>query len=454
MTEKQFFLKLAKKMTMIALINKLECANVSVDEHYILFSAPHTEEGRDYLNSLYGELVSLQFTKPLTLEESEGQLQLLVDTGSDAWATRCPLYLSVKHFWEVVSGEDVLPDFYFICEGKSGSWKEHTGSLFKIKTYFLWKGIFKALSDHKGTSSSAGTYVYFISTEKGAKKHEINPTLTLVKLNRLDFSQLSHDIATEIKGLIEIKDAHARERRDVLRTTLSDILDEDHSDSSFEWVVTQCKKFQKKFRENYDVYVHRFSVNKLLSEIEEKVSDYISKINESVSSSQNKAFAIPGALIAIAALVKGQDFLSVALVCFGLYFVMFLTKTTNSIYFESFTTLEGQIRKSLHRYEVIKGEVAKDEAEIRISAEEAKNKLLDLLGGARDRINVINKLATAMFVLGVLYSFFSLWGADVLVLLKQYLFPVIAEKLRYVLSENGFDRWFWLRELLKTSAES
>lgn len=441
-------------MMMTALINKLECSDVSVDEHYVVFSAPLTEVGRSHLNSLYSELVSLQFTKPLDLEEADGQLQLVVDTGSDAWSKRCPLYLSVKHFWEVVAGEDVLPDFYFICEGKIGSWQEHTGTIFKVKTYFLWKGVFKALSDHKGTSSSAGTFVYFISTEKGAKKHEINPTLTLAKLNQLDFSQLSHDIAIETKGLIEIKDAHARERRDVLRTTLSDILDEDHSDSSFDWVVTQCKKFQKKFRENYDVYVHRFSVNKLLNEIEEKVSDYISKINESVSSSQNKAFAIPGALIAIAALVKGQDFLSVGLVCFGLYFVMYLTKTTNSIYFESFTTLEGQIRKSLYRYEVIKGEVSKDEAEIRISAEEAKNKLLSLLSGARERIGVINKLATAMFVLGVLYSLFSLWGGDILALFKQHALPVLAEKLRSVLSENGFDRWFWLKELLQQTVRT
>jgi hypothetical protein len=441
-------------MMMTALINKLECSDVSLDEHYVLFSAPLTEAGRTHLNSLYSELVSLQFTKPLNLEEADGQLQLVVDTGSDAWGTRCPLYLSVKHFWEVVSGEDVLPDFYFICEGKIGSWQEDASAIFKVRTYFLWKGIFKALSDHKGTSSSAGTFVYFISTEKGAKKHEINPTLTLAKLNQLDFSQLSYDVAIEIKGLIEIKDAHARERRDVLRTTLSDILDEDHSDSSFDWVVTQCKKFQKKFRENYDVYVHRFSVNKLLSEIEEKVSDYISKINESVSSSQNKAFAIPGALIAIAALVKGQDFLSVGLVCFGLYFVMYLTKTTNAIYFESFTTLEGQIRKSLYRYEVIKGEVAKDEAEIRVSAEEAKNKLLSLLGGARERISIINKLATAMFVLGVMYSLFSLWGGDILALFKQHALPVLAEKLRSVLSENGFDRWFWLKELLYRTVQA
>lgn len=429
-------------MTTTVLISKLEAVDISVDEHYIVFSTLDTEVGRRDLESIHGELVGLKFTKPLELEKDSGRLQLVVDTGTDSWSSRCPLYLTVKHFWTTVSNDDAFPDFYFICEGRLGSWMPAVGAVFKIKVYMVWKSILRDLSDHKGTSSSAGTFVYFISTEKGAKKHEVNPAVTLVKLESLEINESIYDVAVEIRALVDIKDAHIRERRDVLRTTLSEILDEDHKDSSFEWLVTQCKRFEKKFRENYDIYVHRFSVNKLLGEIEEKVSDYISKINESVSSSQNKAFAIPGALIAVAALIKEQSALSILLVCVGLYFVMLLTKTANSIYFESFSTLESQIKKSLSRYEVIK-----DEAEVRVSAEEAKTKLLELLKNARRRIGTINRLATYTFVLGVFYSLCVFLGKDFLQFFKSYVLPVLIKIAGHVTEFESFDRWEWLKTI-------
>lgn len=430
-------------MMTTALISNLELADISVDEHYILFSAPHTAEGRQELECIHGELVLLSFTKPLTLEDGGGRWQLVVDTSTDSWAGRCPFYLTIKHFWQVVSAEDCLPEFYFICEGRIGSWMPVEGCIYKIKTYLLWKTILRDLSDHRGTSSSVGTFVFFISTEKGAKKHEVNPAITLAKLEALGVDNCSYAVAEEVKSLVDIKDAHARERRDVLRTTLSEILDEDHQNSSFEWIVTQCKRFQKKFHENYDVYVHRFSVNKLLGEIEEKVSDYISKINELVSSSQNKAFAIPGALIAVAALIKEQGALSILLICVGLYFVMLLTRTANSVYLESFSTLESQIKKSLSRYEVIK-----DEAEVRISAEEAKTKLLNLLSGARLRIGVINRLAIFTFVLGVVYSVVDFWGKDLSVYLSSYVFPFLKDSVAHANEYLNFDRWGWLKAIL------
>jgi hypothetical protein len=184
-------------------------------------------------------------------------------------------------------------------------------------------------------------------------------------------------------------------------------------------------------------------VNKLLGEIEEKVSDYISKINELVSSSQNKAFAIPGALIAVAALIKEQGALSILLICVGLYFVMLLTRTANSVYLESFSTLESQIKKSLSRYEVIK-----DEAEVRISAEEAKTKLLNLLSGARLRIGVINRLAIFTFVLGVVYSVVDFWGKDLSVYLSSYVFPFLKDSFAHVNEYLNFDRWGWLKAIL------
>lgn len=434
--------QLAKKMTVL-LADLLDNADIVIDEHYVVFRAPNSTEGREKLCAIHKELAALTFHDALSLEEESEGLQLVVNTGTDSWSKRCPLYLNVSHFWGAVRFDDCLPDFYFVCDARVGSWQDKESNVSKIKTYFIWKHVFKELSDHKGTSSSPNAFVYFVSTDKGAKIYEVTPPVSLAELEFFKFDSESHGVASELRDLIGIKDAHIRERRDVLRTTLSELLDEDHSESSFRWVVTQHKRFQKKFRENYDVYVHRFSVNKLLGEIEEKVSDYISKINESVSSSQNKAFAIPGALIAIAALIKNQDVSSVLLVCIGLYFVMLLTRTANAIYLEAFETLEGQIKKSLSRYEIIK-----DEDEVRVSAEEAKTKLIHLLDAAKGRLGVIDGLAIAMFVFGVVYGIVVLFGEDLTSISKQYGVPLIQRFFDFISAQPSFDRWSWLQRLL------
>lgn len=385
-------------MTAIKLNNLLDAADFYIEDHYVIFRAPNSVEGRESLLSIELELENLSFKNSDGVEEDGDHLVLAIDTGTDSWSQRCPLFFNTKHFWGLVHADEKLPEMFFICDIKLASWHDDN-TLQKFKAYFLWKSVLRLLADHKGTESSPSMLVFFVSKEKSAKVYEVNPTLSLEELGSIGFCSDSYDTAREIKELIEVKDAHARERKDVLRTTLSDLLDEEHTGSSFKFIISQFKRYQRKFGENYDVYVHQFSVNKLLGEIEEKVSDYISKVNESVSSSQNKAFAIPGALIAIAALIRSQDFWSIILVCVGLYFVMHLTRSANEIFLETFETLENQVRKSLSRYEVIK-----DEDEVRISAEDAKKRILHLIGSAKRRVGVINNLALGMFVCGSLYG--------------------------------------------------
>ena len=428
-------------MTSTKLNDLLDNADVYIDEQFIVFRAPNSDAGREVLLSLKKELVLLAFKSAEIsddeLEVEDGFLTLVVDTSTDSWGKRCPLYFSEQHFWDTVDADDDMPGFYFICDEKIGSWQD-SDNLYKYKAYFAWKNVFRLLADHRGTSSSPGMLVYFVSKEKGAKIYEVNPTVTLDELNSMGFCSSSYKAACELKDLIEVKDAHARERKDVLRTTLSELLDEDHKESSFKFVVSQFKRYQKKYDENYDVYVHQFSVNKLLCEIEEKVSDYISKINESISSSQNKAFAIPGALIAVGALIKNQGFWSVVLVCVGLYFVMLLTRTANSVYLEAFKTLKEQVRKSLSRYEIIK-----DEDEVRVSAEDAKDKLMDLIVRAEERVRIIDRLAAGMFFCGLVYG--------LAVVLENNFSEQIKASFEWVLvfinAQPYFDRFKWVETL-------
>ncbi|WP_140215136.1 hypothetical protein [Pseudomonas oryzihabitans] len=324
-----------------------------------------------------------------------------IDLSADSWTGNPPFYRNLSELWADIQKKQRIPENYFVMEGNHYSGGSSNKILKKFEFYVDWLKFINSLKDHGGEAQNP-RIILFIGTEKGAKKYEINPRdITYEVIQKTDISLEHHRALEKLNGLISLDDAHQSERKDTLRTSLAEILEEEHSESTAKWLITQTVKLKKKYQENYDVYLHKFSVNKLLAEIEEKSTDYIAKINDSVSSSQGKAFAIPGALIAIAALLKSADLLSMILICFGLLSVSFLTIVANNIQCEAYNALSSQIKRSLNRYEIIK-----NEQDVRVSAEAAKEELLNLIDKARRRLNYINTLSVAVFIIGLAYGLF------------------------------------------------
>lgn len=377
----------------------LNSSMLQIDDGYLEVHSDH-----ESLEALYNAVCKLGYIgEQSIINENEG-CYLSLNLSVDSWPNRSPFYPNIMDFWQYSLSRKDLPENFYIIDSKIFSGQDpECQPIGSIKYYFQWRALLSSLKDHGGNEGVESTLVFFISTEKGAKMYEVNP-------RRIDFGQVvdgfkeggeDKDIAS-LAEVIAIKDGHQKERRDVLRASLAELLEEEHSGATFAWLLKQGARLKKKYHENYDVYLHKFSVNKLLSEIEEKSTDYISKINDSISSSQAKAFAIPGALIAIAALIKNADLFSLLFVCAGLLSVSFLTFVANNIHCEAYGALKDQVQRSLKRYEIIKNEDA-----VRVSAEEAKKKLLSLIEKAMDRLRLINYLSVAMFVLGVIYTVFS-----------------------------------------------
>ncbi|MDS9873508.1 hypothetical protein RMI40_01475 [Pseudomonas protegens] len=377
------------------------------------------------LEVLYIELCKLGYTGEESIDNSGKNYCLSLNLSADSWPAKSPFYPNILVFWQYVISRKSLPEKFYIIDSKIFSGQEpECQSVKSIKYYFQWRELLSSLKDHGGGEGVESTLVFFISTEKGAKMYELNP-------RRIDLAQVMEgfkgggedkDIAS-LAEVIAIEDGHQKERRDVLRASLAELLEEEYSGSTFAWLLKQGTRLKKKYHENYDVYLHKFSVNKLLSEIEEKSTDYISKINDSISSSQAKAFAIPGALIAIAALIKNADLFSLLFVCAGLLSVSFLTFVANNIHCEAYGALRDQVQRSLKRYEIIKNEDA-----VRVSAEEAKIKLLGLIDRAVKRLRIINYLSVSIFLLGVFYTVFSSPGAII----------YVQRLLSYIVSCFGF----------------
>jgi len=362
------------------------------------------EEGNLEVVSTNVDIVAIQ--EHLTRLGYRGNYFVLGQTLSVSLATSSwtmPFFFeSNAELWQKVVQRKILPERFYVLENHFHSDDTNEHAIFLMQLYVEWVSLLLKIKDHGGSTHDP-ILAFYINSDKGAKKYEID--YRKVEFADLIKLELETEDRADLKYLLDIvslDDAHQKERREVLRSSLAEILDNNYADSPMLWLLQQSKKLKKKFQENHDVYLHKFSVNKLLSEIEEKSTDYISKINESISSSQSKAFAIPGALIAIAALIKNADFFSLLFVCAGLLSVTVLTFVANRIHSEAYDALKEQVTRSLTRYEIMK-----DEDAVRVSATDAKNKLLDLIKKSKSRLDLINALSVTIFIMGVCYTLLS-----------------------------------------------
>ncbi|EKN6360428.1 hypothetical protein DVP20_20105, partial [Yersinia enterocolitica] len=141
-----------------------------------------------------------------------------------------------------------------------------------------------------------------------------------------------------------------------------------------------------------------FSINKILNELDQKNIEYTTKINEFISSSQNKAFTIPGALIAVGGLAKASGLLDSLLIIIGLLMVYYITSTANSVHNESYDSLKRSLVDSFSRYSQF------DEgAEVKEAANKISQDLYYKIDKAKDRLKSIDDMAKGMIIIGAIY---------------------------------------------------
>lgn len=379
------------------------------------------------------------------LEKQELGDRVVVSLSNDAakWSVNRRLYFysSLEDFWASFTNSPNSESFYYITCTKDTNIPGFATTLSKqVECYVVWRKVLELLVDHVGTRASMNEFIYFISGEKSAKKYQVNPAISLSEFQE-GFVVDLHSTAKSMLEHLELDDAHQLERKAVMRTALADILGEDHTGSPFIWIVSQGLKFFNIYREHYDNYTHRFSVNKLLSEIEEKNLEYSNKINDFIAGIQTKAFALPGVLVGIAALVRSAGMAEIGLICIGLLMVRSLTKTANDIYFDSFDNLLLSVSEGFKKYR--KSEIAE---EVRESACLTQIKIEELISKAKDRLNYIDKISYAMLVSGFVYLAYKIYASPSETLVKvffvnlwaDYLEVIIFAKLLMVLAFEQF----------------
>lgn len=349
----------------------------------------------DHIKNL---LIECEYTNSVNcLAKQENNRVLYISRSTDCWVNGdSPLYTTHANFWKQIHTSDSLPSMFFIQEDKSSSCDLSSSNIISAyKSFFAWKKLLSTIADHSENSKA----IIFITNDKGVKKLEIPLSIECNEFNSITNAELCFQEIKNLQDILDIPDPHKKNRLSVMCSSLAEVINSLPSeDGILLELIKKSPILAKKYDNLYDIYTRRFSVNKLLNELDEKSLEFTSKINEYISSSQNKALTIPGALIAVGALAKIGGILESLIIFGGLLMIKQVTTSANDIYRESFLSLEKRLDSAFKKY--LKFDEGK---EVKDSASDIEKELRTQLSNASKRLNDIDSWASYMVWGSLLY---------------------------------------------------
>ncbi|AGQ29851.1 hypothetical protein [Serratia liquefaciens] len=300
------------------------------------------------------------------------------------------IYPSMNSLWRESCALLKVPTSFLVL-------KEQVSSLFEceeissIRQFVTWRAVLKEIQSYEFSNK----IIWYLPGDDGGKEIVVGVHENYARAKDIAFSQSSLSSANKLLSVMELKDAQEGERKLILKKAVSDFVGDN---GSIDDVISAGERVYNRYNDLLDLYTKRFSVNKILSEIESKNLEYTTKINDFISSSQSKAFTIPGALIAVGALAKTSGFWEGTLVLIGLWMIHYITRTSNDVHRESYENLKLGLGEAFDRYNQF------DEgAEVRKAAKRTLKSLNSKIDTAGTRLNNIDNLGRAMIVIGLLY---------------------------------------------------
>lgn len=393
----------------------IRSSDVKSEDGFVVFklSHSHNESEKEKIRTSFSEI---GYLKPDDIFEGDSEIWL--DKSANYWKDgQCPFYSNLESLWQRINSADKLPDYFYVTSEKLSHLNIiNNDTLATFDLYFIWKKILLKMSDHFANEF----YVFFLMNDKGGDKIEIESTLDFSQLPIISEPTTYYKTASSLMEKLDFEDLHKSERLSVMRATLYELTKPlDKNQNILESLIKSTSLFSKKYTELYEIYTKRFSVNKLLNELDEKSLEFTSKINEFISSSQTKALTIPGALIAVGALAKVDALLEAIIILIGLWMIKRVNISSNDVYREAFTALDNRLNNAFKKYLTFHNEL-----EVKQSANDIKTELAELINKSKIRLKTLDRLASLMF-----------WGGLTYLLLKlssSYIFPKVISLLESV----------------------
>lgn len=137
------------------------------------------------------------------------------------------------------------------------------------------------------------------------------PQLHLVYVSRgkVSLTTSRYDLRKEIRGLDRVDEIHAAVRQEadgekcaeIFKSALAELLKHREAGERFEYVLTRFdEEIYARYKDNYQLYLSRFSFDRVQQEFLEHKFAFIKKMNEVLSEIYGKVIVIPGAFLLIA----------------------------------------------------------------------------------------------------------------------------------------------------------
>lgn len=283
-----------------SLIEQLSSCEIEIGDGYSEISLGQNVNGENLKNLLRNLGVE---TDELDYSSSHNMVSFPIKKGDLAENT--VIFPTLESFWIKASSLDDELSFYIILDGgervNNGliSFLNPEPIIKKINLFLKWRKLINKIATH----SLSDKCIYYVPNKDNGKEVEITiPSNNLFKIDKIvKTDEINYEYVNELWNAIEADDVMTSERKSILRLAISDLVDEK---CILTEIIEKDERIYNRYKDLVDLYTKKFSIDKVLSEIESKYIEFTSKINDIISSTQNKAFAIPGALIAVSALIK------------------------------------------------------------------------------------------------------------------------------------------------------
>lgn len=369
------------------------------DEIVVTYStAPETESVEQILSD-----IGYDYDDVKTYRKSK----LTISLNAEYWNSDSVLLRSWQDLYKHAVRASSIPEHFYIIENDHSSLDDCIQAK-QIELFCCVRRLLATLSDHcvpdEGVAKGSQKLLFIIDTENNACKHEFNPKVDWAFVSALPNAAEGIKAINKLDGFLSVGDKQDSERRSVMRSALNDLISNCHStDAIFPTILKSAKEFLSKYEEHHELFVKRFSVNKVLHEINEQDLEYTSKINEIISGAQNKALALPGALIAIGAIMKIDHWSDGLAVAFGVFVTSLIVHRALNVHLATFKHIQKQVTSDFKRYDNLN-----ENAEIRKQAKETNKELTQLLGKAEDDALTIKIVIWVVFTAAIIFICFSI----------------------------------------------
>lgn len=388
---------------------KQEAKNIEYDDPYHVW----VFDNASYV-AIEDDISRLKDVDDLKLEslkkESTVRVTLLLTSDINWFATKTEYFKTLRV--RVKNNKEALESFHI--ESLSSDEIEKISK--SSKAYIQWCEILSKIADHVEYDESNfwPSYIFVMEGGKSKKITTYNLPLKNVDdsfLNSVDVSPCDVSTLTNV-------DLHSYERKLVLRSSLIELYNDSNDKNTFlSSILNSPQKFWELFSINYEIYINKYSINKVIHEVETQKLDFLSKLNSLIQEHQTKSLSIPAVLVSTA-IIKGWSPSGLLLIFVAMLLTCFVVILGISNAKKSISDIIESSNKTMNLF--VKENANEDDRALTNRINQITTEALTKLSNKKvDAEKTLNKLQWLIFI-GV-----SVWSMFVLYQFKDNIIPVI-----------------------------